>query len=99
MMMMKNVFFGASLVVQWMRICLPVQRTQVQSLVQENPTWAIRPKYCNYWSPSTWSLCSATRKATTVRSPHTAMKSNSHPLQQEEGTCSNKDPAQPKISQ
>ena len=25
--------------VQWLRICLPVQRTQVQSLVWEDPTY------------------------------------------------------------
>ena len=29
---------GNSLVVQWLRIHLPVQRTRVQSLVQEDPT-------------------------------------------------------------
>ena len=28
----------ASLVLQWLRICLPMQRTWVQSLVQEDPT-------------------------------------------------------------
>ena len=29
---------GASLVVQWLRICLPMQGTQVQALVWEDPT-------------------------------------------------------------
>ena len=29
---------GDSLVVQWLRICLPMQGTWVQSLVQEDPT-------------------------------------------------------------
>ena len=28
---------GASLVVQWLRICLPLQGTQVQSLIGEEP--------------------------------------------------------------
>ena len=28
---------GASLVVQWLRICLPMQGTQVRSLVREDP--------------------------------------------------------------
>ena len=28
---------GASLVVQWLRVCLPVQGTQVQSFLQEDP--------------------------------------------------------------
>ena len=29
---------GASLVAQWLRICLPMQGTQVQALVWEDPT-------------------------------------------------------------
>ena len=29
---------GVSLVVQWFKICLPMQETQVQSLVQKDPT-------------------------------------------------------------
>ena len=29
---------GASLVVQWLRICLPMQGTQVRALVWEDPT-------------------------------------------------------------
>ena len=29
---------GASLVVQWLRICLPMQGTRVQALVWEDPT-------------------------------------------------------------
>ena len=29
---------GASLVVWWLRLCLPMQETQVQSLLQEDPT-------------------------------------------------------------
>ena len=29
---------GASLVAQWLRICLPMQATRVRSLVQEDPT-------------------------------------------------------------
>ena len=34
----KNVSRGASLVVQWLRICLPMQGTRVQALVWEDPT-------------------------------------------------------------
>ena len=42
----------ASLVVQWLRICLVMQRMLVQSLVQENPTCqkAMRLMYHNYWA-------------------------------------------------
>ena len=56
---------GASLVVQWLRIHLPMQGTQVKSLVREDPTcrgttkpvhhsyWActLEPTLRNYWVP------------------------------------------------
>ena len=50
----------ASLVAQWLRIHLPMQQTQVQALVQEDPrsrsTW---PGFHNYWAcalePGSWS--------------------------------------------
>ena len=32
------IFRGTSLVVQWLRVCLPMQGTQAQSLVPEDPT-------------------------------------------------------------
>ena len=35
---LKEVKLRTSLVVQWIRICLPMQGTQVQSLVWEDPT-------------------------------------------------------------
>ena len=43
---------GASLVVQWLRICLPMQGTRVQTLVWEDPTCcrATRPVSHNYWA-------------------------------------------------
>ena len=41
---------GNSLVVQWLRIHLPMQGTQVRSLVQEDPTCrgATKPVHHNY---------------------------------------------------
>ncbi|KAJ8786102.1 hypothetical protein J1605_006536 [Eschrichtius robustus] len=41
---------GASLVAQWLRICLPTQGTQVRALVQEDPTChgATKPMCHNY---------------------------------------------------
>ena len=41
---------GTSLVVQWLRVCLPMQGTQVRSLVQEDPTCrgATKPVRHNY---------------------------------------------------
>ena len=46
---------GASLVVQWWRLHLPVQETWVQSLILEGPTClrAMRPMRHNYWA---WAL-------------------------------------------
>ena len=40
-----------SLVVQWLRICLPTQGTRVQALVHEDPTCcgAAKPTCHNYW--------------------------------------------------
>ena len=44
---------GTSLVAQWIRIRLPMQGTQVPSLVWEDPTChgATKPVCHNYWSP------------------------------------------------
>ena len=41
---------GTSLVAQWLRICLPVQKTRVRALVWEDPTChgAIKPLCHNY---------------------------------------------------
>ena len=36
--MINVIPFGASLVAQWLRICLPMQRTRVRALVWEDPT-------------------------------------------------------------
>ena len=82
--------WGTSLVVQWLRICLPMEGTRVRSLVWEDPTchgatklvhhnyWAcaLEPTSHNYWSPRAWSLCSATREATAMRSLCTTTKSS-----------------------
>ena len=64
-----------SLLVQWLRICLPMQGTQVQALVWEDSACrgATKPMHHNYWSRRTQSPCSATREAT-MRSPCNATK-------------------------
>ena len=48
----KTGTLGTSLVVQWLRICLPLQGTQVWSLVQEDPTRsrATKPVHHSYWA-------------------------------------------------
>ena len=59
----KSISTGTSLVVQWLRICLPMQGTQVWALVREDPTChgatkpvrhnyqacALEPTSHNYW--------------------------------------------------
>ena len=49
-MNLKNTTQGASLVAQWLRICLPMQGTWVQALVREDPTCrgATKPMRHNY---------------------------------------------------
>ena len=61
-----------------------MQGTRVRALVREDPTCrgAAKPVRHNYWSPRTYSPCSATREATTI-SPHTATKSSPRSLQLE----------------
>ena len=46
----RNLTLGTSLVVQWLRICLPMQGIQVRSLVQEDSTChgATKPVRHNY---------------------------------------------------
>ena len=48
--LLKRQSLGASLVAQWLRICLPMQGTRVRALVWEDPTCrgATRPVSHNY---------------------------------------------------
>ena len=67
-----------SLVAQWGRNRLSTQGTLVGSLVWEDSSCcrAIRPVGHSYWACKPYSLCSTTREATAMRSPHTATKSS-----------------------
>ena len=51
-MQYKRTNRGASLVAQWLRICLPMQGTRVRALVWEDPTCrgATRPVSHSYWA-------------------------------------------------
>ena len=48
----KSMVLGASLVMQWLRVCLPMQGTRVRALVWEDPTCrgAATPMSHNYWA-------------------------------------------------
>ena len=74
-----------SLLVQWIRIHLPMQGTRVKSLVWEDSTChgATKPTCHNYRSPWAQSPCSATREATAMRSLRTTTKSRPHSAQLE----------------
>ena len=47
---LKIKYLGASLVAQWLRICMPMQGTRVRALVWEDPTCrgATKPVHHNY---------------------------------------------------
>ena len=49
---LQNIDVGTSLVVQWLRIRLPMQGTRVWTLVRADPTYrgASKPVHHNYWA-------------------------------------------------
>lgn len=78
-----EIFLGTSLFVQWLRICLSIQRTQIQSPVQEDSTCqrGSKPVKHNYSAPTLEAVhchkrspCSVTREepllSTTRESPN-----------------------------
>ena len=70
----RNWRLQTSLEVQWFRIHLPMQGTQVQSLVWDDSTWhkAIKPMHHCYLSPCSLEPTLYKRsKPSTVRSPLT----------------------------
>ena len=77
--------WGASLVVQWLRICPPVQKTWVLSLAWEDPT---KPLSHNCWA---WALEPMLQvgEATAIRSLLVTTRKTPH---------SNKEPGQAKVS-
>ena len=81
---------GAFLVAQWLRICLPMQGTWVQSLVWKDPICH------NYWNlPRTCALQLEKPPRSTVRSPLTTLSSPCSQQTRESPRC-NEDPRQPK---
>ena len=83
----------ASLVAQWLRICLPMQGTRVRAVVWEDPTFrrATRPVSHNCWACAS-GACAPQREAAIVRGPCTAMKSGPHLLQLEKGLAQKRRP-------
>ena len=97
---------------QWVWICLPMQGTQVQSLVQEDPTCrgAAKPVHHNCWacalepmSHNCWAQALQLLKPACLepvlcnkRSPYTATKSSPRSLQLEKARAQQQRPTQPK---
>ena len=89
------------LFIGWESACQCRVGTWVPPLVWEDPTChgATRPVCHKYWSPWTLSLCSATRQATAMRSPHAATREQ--PLltiTRASPHTAREDPVQPKIN-
>ena len=72
----KKMKSGASLVAQWLRVCLPMQGTWVRALVWEDPTCrgAARPVSHDCWACAS-GACARQREAAMVRGPRTAVRS------------------------
>ena len=83
----------ASLVAQWLRICLPMQGTRVRALVWEDPTCrgAAGPVSHNYWACAS-GACAPQREAAIVRGPRTTMKSGPRLLQVEKALAQKRRP-------
>ena len=78
-------YIGASLVVQWLRVCLPMQGTRVRALVWEDPTCrgATAPVSHNYCWACASGARAPQRDTATVRGPRTAMNSGPRSPQRE----------------
>ena len=90
---------GTFLVVQWLRIHLPMQGTQVQALVQEDPTCCGATKHVrhNYWA---WALEPMSHNCWT-HAPRARALQQEMPLlaaTREKPACSNEGPMRPKIN-
>ena len=83
---------GASLVAQWLGVCLPMQGTWVRALVWEDPTCRGAAQLL---SLCVWSLCSAAREAAVVGGPRIAMRSGPACRDWRKPSRRNADPTQP----
>ena len=89
----------ASLVVKWLRIHLPMQRTQVQSLVREDTTHhgATKPMSHNYWTCEPRAVIRNEKPR--QQEAHTPqLETAPAGRNQRKPACSNEDPAHPKIN-
>ena len=87
-----------SLVVQWLGICLPLQRTLVQSLVQEDSTCreATKPMCQDYWACALELMLHNKRSHCKKKSTH-RNESSLPCCNYRKSASSNEDPALPKL--
>ena len=97
-----NEWIGNSLAFQWLRIRQPIQGTQVQSLVQEDPIHhrATKPTCCNYsgraYVPRSCALHQGTPLQQEARPPQQRAAPAHH---NERKPAHGKDPTQPKTEE
>ena len=87
----ERIGWETSLMVQWLRICLAVQGTWVQSLVRELRSHMLpqlSPCAPNYWAHMLWSPCAPTGES--VR-----CNKRAHMMQWRPSWAATKDPMQP----
>ena len=85
---------GASLVAQWLRVCLPIQGTRVRALVWEDPTChrATRPVSHNYWACASGACAPQQERPRQWEARNTAMKSGPRLLQLEKALAQKRRP-------
>ena len=88
----------ASLVAQWLGICLPVQGTRVRALVWEDPTCrrATKPVSHNYWACASGACAPQRARQWETRAPRWRVAPARHSWRK--SSHRNEDPTQPKIN-
>ena len=93
-------YYRASLVAQWLRICLPMQGTRVRALFWEDPTCrgATRPVSHNYWACASGACASHQERPRQweARAPRWRVAPTCH--NQRKPSHRNEDPTHPKIN-
>ena len=93
----QKMYLGASLVAQWLRVCLPMQGTRIRALVWEDPTCrgAAGPVSRNYWACAS-GACAPQQERPRLweaRAPRWGVAPTCHNWRKP--ACSNEGPTQP----
>ena len=100
LLLIKRIILGASLVAQWLGVCLPMQGRRVRALVWEDPTCpgATRPVSHNYWvcASGAWAPQQERPRWWEARAPRWGVAPACHNWRKP--SHRNEDPTQPKIN-